>query len=179
MGSRIVLPFGPNDEYIGKYIPNDTSLEGIHFPSLDDYMETNKLDLNSIIKPELKTAIEQQYNEWFTWYTSSEECRRMLAPIVDTGYDEYCLPILYFPKFIPLVDENAVYKYNNMENFIVMGMGLKKFHVLEEEIINFMRNIPSLCDCLELNEEDILNNPSNICFHPIFGLRIIDYGLLQ
>ena len=29
----------------------------------------------------------------------------------------------------------------------------------------------------ELAEEDIIFNPSNVGFHPHYGLRLIDYGL--
>ena len=95
MGSRIILPYGPTNEYIQKCIPRDTSLEGIEFPSLDEYMETTSLNLKKITKSELRTAIEQQYGEWFSWFVAADEHRALLAPIVGTGYDEYYLPVLY------------------------------------------------------------------------------------
>ena len=179
MGSRIVLPYGPTNEYIQKCIPRDISLEGIEFPSLDEYMDTCTLNLEKITKSELRTAIEQQYGEWFSWFTATDEHRALLAPIVGTGYDEYYLPILYFPKFIPIIDESLIYQYNNTENLIMMGVRLGKLNITEEQVLNFIREIPILCDYLDLNEEDILNNPSNIGYNPTFGLRIIDYGLAR
>lgn len=179
MGSRIILPYGPTNEYIQKCIPRDTSLEGIEFPSLDEYMDTGLLDIEKITKSELRTAIEQQYGEWFSWFAATDEHRRLLAPIVGTEYDEYNLPILHFPRFVPLVDEGLVYKYNNTENLITMGMRLGQLNITEEEVLDFLREIPILCGYLDLNEEDILNNPSNIGYNPTFGLRIIDYGLAR
>ena len=179
MGSRIILPYGPTNEYIQKCIPRDISLEGIKLPSLDEYMDTGLLNLEKITKPELRTAIEQQYGEWFFWFAAADQDRALLAPIVGTGYDECYLPILYFPRFTPIIDEGLVCKYNNAENLITMGMRLGQLNITEEEVLNFIREIPILCDYLNLNEEDILNNPSNIGYNPTFGLRIIDYGLAR
>ena len=179
MGSRIILPYGTTNEYIQKCIPQDSSLEGIVFPSLDEYMDTCTLNLEKINKSELRTAIEQQYGEWFSWFAATDEYRRLLAPIVGTTYDNYYLPILYFPRFTPIVDESLIYNYNNIENLIITGMRLGSLEITEKEVINFLREIPILCDYLELNEEDILNNPSNIGYNPTFGLRIIDYGLAR
>ena len=56
-------------------------------------------------------------------------------------------------------------------------MRLQRFNITEETVIDFLREIPIVCDYLNLNEEDIINNPSNIGYNSTFGLRIIDYGL--
>jgi hypothetical protein len=58
-----------------------------------------------------------------------------------------------------------------------MGMRLQQLNISEEEVTDFLREIPIVCNYLNLNEEDIINNPSNIGYNPTFGLRIIDYGL--
>ena len=58
-----------------------------------------------------------------------------------------------------------------------MGMRLQQLNVSEEEVTDFLREIPIVCNYLNLNEEDIINNPSNIGYNSTFGLRIIDYGL--
>lgn len=179
MGSRIVLPYGNSGEYIQKCIPSDPLLNNIELPSFDEYMDTKYLNLSNITKMEIKTAIEQQYNEWLTWYSATEEARRLLAPIVGTDWTDHRIPILYFPRFIPIIDEGLLYSLNNTENLIIMGMRLQKFNISENDVTNFLREIPSVCDYLELNEEDILNNPSNIGYNPTFGLRIIDYGLAK
>lgn len=177
MGSRIVLPYGESGEYIQKLIPYDASLNGIELPSFDEYMDTHSLNLQKINKPDIRTAIEQQYNEWFTWYNATEDTRRLLAPIVGTGWSDNYIPILYFPRFTPILDEGQVYSLNNTESLITTGMRLQRFNITEETVIDFLREIPIVCDYLNLNEEDIINNPSNIGYNPTFGLRIIDYGL--
>jgi len=177
MGSRIVLPYGESGEYIQKTVPYDASLNGIELPSFDEYLDTHYLDLQNIIKPDIRTAIEQQYNEWFIWYNATEDVRQLLAPIVGTGWSESHIPILYFPRFIPLLDEGKVYSLNNVENLIVMGMRLKHLGIPEQDVTDFLREVPIVCNYLDLNEEDIINNPSNIGYNSTFGLRIIDYGL--
>ena len=178
MGSRIILPYGESGEYIQKIIPHDcSSVSGLNLPSFDEYLDTHFLDLQSIDKPEIKTAIEQQYNEWFTWFNATEDARRLLAPIVGTDWSEDSIPILYFPRFTPLLDEGRVYSLNNNENLIIMGMRLQRFGIEEDDVTDFFREIPLVCAYLNLNEEDIINNPSNIGYNPTFGLRIIDYGL--
>ncbi len=176
MGSRAILPYGTSGEYIQKVIPHSSTVN-IELPSFDEYLDTCSLNLQGISQPELRTAIEQQYNEWFTWYTATEDSRRLLAPIVGTDWSEDYFPILYFPHFTPLLDEGKVYSLNNTENLIIMGMRLQRFGVSEEEVTDFLREIPIVCNYLNLNEEDIINNPSNIGYNPTFGLRIIDYGL--
>lgn len=176
MGSRTILPYGESGEYIQKIIPHNATVN-IELPSFDEYLDTCSLNLQGISQPELRTAIEQQYNEWFTWYTATEDTRRLLAPIVGTDWSEDYFPILYFPYFTPLLDEGKVYSLNNTENLIIMGMRLQRFGISEEEVTDFLREIPIVCNYLNLNEEDIINNPSNIGYNPTFGLRIIDYGL--
>jgi hypothetical protein len=176
MGSRTILPYGESGEYIQKIIPHSSNVN-IELPSFDEYLDTCSLNLQGISQPELRTAIEQQYNEWFTWYTATEDTRRLLAPIVGTDWSEDYFPILYFPRFTPLLDDGLVYSLNNTENLIIMGMRLQQLNISEEEVTDFLREIPIVCNYLNLNEEDIINNPSNIGYNPTFGLRIIDYGL--
>lgn len=177
MASRIITPYKNSNGYIQKCIPEDKSLEGIEFPSLDEFMENKELNIESVIKKELQHSIRQQYYEWYTWYTADEEFRKMLAPIVGSSYDKYYLPILYFPRFVPILDENTINNFTDNENLIRAGMALQNLNVEEKIIVNFLRKIPLICDWLELYENDITFNFSNIGYSPIFGLRIIDYGL--
>lgn len=178
MGSRIIRSFNKSSDYIYKQIPHFSCLDGIKFPLLDSYLEENKLDLRKVKEKEAKFAIEQQYNEFYTWFTAPDNYRKFLAPIVDTSYDSKTgLPLLAFPKFIPLVDENAVNTHNEIENFILCGINANKMNISKDILINFFRDLPSACEYLELDEEDIVNNPSNIGYSSVFGLRIIDYGL--
>ena len=53
-----------------------------------------------------------------------------------------------------------------------------KNNIDEKECLEFYRNIPIICNYLNLEENDIIYNPSNIGYSPTFGLRIIDYGLI-
>ena len=177
MGSRIILPYGTSGNYIQKAIPTDENIKGINFPSLDEYYD----DKNSLYSLEkdfpIWNAIEQQYQEWYNWRTTDEDVRKFIAPIVDSSYDNSGLPILCFPRFKPLVDEALVYEYNEVENLVILGMRAQELGVREVDLINFLRDLNWVCDCLELNIDDIIKNPSNIGFHSDFGLRIIDYGL--
>lgn len=178
MSGRIVRAYSNSDIYIYKQIPHYSSLEGINFPSLDEYMETEELNLEKISDTAIKSAIEQQYSEWYNWFIAPDDMRHLLAPIVGTDYDKKTtLPILIFPKFIPLMEEDCIYKFNQIENLIITGMNIQNYQIPKNDVINFLRELPALCDYLELNEEDIINNPSNLGFNSIFGLRIIDYGL--
>lgn len=177
MGSRIILPFGASGNYIQKTIPTDENIKGINFPSLDEYYN-DKSSLYSLEKDfPIWNAIEQQYQEWYNWQIANEDIKLFLAPIVGTSYDKNHLPILYFPKFKPLVDEALVYEYNEVENLIVLGMRAQEFGVHEVDLVNFLRDLHWICDYLELNSDDIIKNPSNIGYNIDFGLRIIDYGL--
>ena len=176
MGSRMILPYLNSDEYIQKIVPSDSVFISVKLPTFDEYEIRPVLDLPDDIKPEVRMAIEQQYNEWYSWFTSPEDIRKCLAPIVGTGWDIFSnTPILYFPKFNPILDEHTVSVHNNKENLILMGAQINQLHITD--FIDFFRTIPEICNYLNLNEDDIINNPSNIGYHPVFGLRIIDYGL--
>ena len=117
MSSRAVVPYYNNSkEYIQKRISVDPLRIGFKLPTFDEYENEQVLNLPSSLGAELKTAIEQQYYEWYSWFNSPEDIRKYLAPIVGTGWDQYSnTPILTFPRFTPLVDEEEVYKYNNNE----------------------------------------------------------------
>lgn len=176
MGSRIVLPYLNSTEYVQKIIPSENLLISTKLPTFNEYENNPILNLSNDIPPEVKTAIEQQYNEWYSWFTSPEDIRKYLAPIVGTGWDIYSnTPILYFPRFTPLLDEKSVCAHNSRENLILTGAQINQLHI--NDFMEFFRAIPEVCNYLDLNEDDIICNPSNIGFHSIFGLRIIDYGL--
>ena len=184
MGSRIILPYGETGEYIQKAIPKDELLQNFKFPSLDAYMnDKSTLEEPIFIDEEQEfvlpvwSAIEQQYNEWYNWYSAPEEIRNFLAPIVGSSYNEYHLPVLYFPRFMPIMDEIMVDSLIENDALIIAGMRMERFNIKEIDVIHFFQDLRKVCDYLELNEEDIYNNPSNIGYNPTFGLRIIDYGL--
>lgn len=179
MGSRIILPFGPSGEYIEKHIPDDDYLKCWSFPSLDDFYN----DSDTIykhpgkVKATLWNAIIQQYTEWNNWFNSSEDIKKFLAPIVNTYTDKNGLPVLCFPRFTPILEEGLVYNYNEHEILLIAGKRLEFFHIKDEDVLKFFRGLPQVIDFLDLVENDIILNPSNIGYNPTFGLRIIDYGL--
>lgn len=181
MGSRIVLPFGSSGEYIEKRIPDDDDVKQWNFPTLDEYY----VDSDSVYKHAGKNnsiiwnAIEQQYNEWSAWVNSPETIKCFLAPIVHTYTDKNGLPVLCFPYFIPILDETQIFKYNDTEALLIAGKHLEQLHISNDDILKFYRELPTVIDFLNLVTADILNNPSNIGYNPIFGLRIIDYGLIH
>ena len=180
MGSRLILPFGPSKEYIQKCVPEDDYLNKWKYPSLDEFYNKG---FDSIYNHSGKnnsiawSAVEQQYTEWGNWFNSPEYIKCYLAPIVHTYIDKRGLPVLCFPRFTPLLDEELVYKYNNTEALLFAGKQLHYLYMTDKDILEFFRNIPKVIDYLDLVEEDILNNPSNIGYNPTFGLRIIDYGM--
>ena len=180
MGRRIILPFGHSGEYIEKHIPDDDKLGLWNFPSLDEFNENP----DTIYKHSgnwkattIWSAIEQQYIEWANWYNSPESIKQFLAPIVHTFTDKNGLPVLCFPRFTPILEEGLVYNYNDTETLLIAGKHLEHFHLKDEDVLKFFREIPKVINYLDLKEADIIINPSNVGYNPTFGLRIIDYGL--
>ena len=179
MGSRIILPYGCSGEFIKKMIPDDGRLKNFVFPSLDDFSN----DIDKILEHKQKdntplwSAIEQQYIEWMNWDISPESIKKYLAPIVHTFTEKTGAPTLCFPRFTPILDESIVMSCNEKEVLILTGKRLEHFHVSDETVLDFYRALPQVIDYLNLVEEDVVINPSNIGYNPTFGLRIIDYGL--
>lgn len=179
MGSRIILPFGPSGEYIEKHVPEDDALKQWRFPSLEEYYNKGHQIINEHPAKNNSViwfAIEQQYLEWGAWNESPESIRHFLAPVVHTYTDKYGLPVLCFPRFTPILDEGLVYEYNETEALLIAGKRLEHFHVPDEDVLEFYRGLQPVIDYLELVENDIIANPSNVGYNPTFGLRIIDYG---
>ena len=58
-----------------------------------------------------------------------------------------------------------------------MGQRLQWFGISFNQYKNFAEKVSYLCEDFNLREDDIFLNPSNIGYHPVLGLRIIDYGL--
>lgn len=174
MGTRVVVPYGPTKEYIQKRIPENEIPQNITFPSLDEF--NNDPECLKEYDTQIYNLIYQQYWEYYNWYNADENIRQFLSPIVHTFKER--TPILCFPKFIPLVSEDKVYEYNEIENLIASGITMGRNNIDEKECLEFYRNIPTICNYLNLEENDIIYNPSNIGYNSTFGLRIIDYGLI-
>ena len=125
-------------------------------------------NINSITQQ----AIMQQYNELYIYNEASPEERAILAPQVKVIYSLLDLPDIYYPKFYPIMDEKEVWSLN-----VRFGTRLQWFGISFFDYKKFVNGVVNLCEEFDLREDDILLNPSNIGYHPVLGLRIIDYGL--
>ena len=56
---------------------------------------------------------------------------------------------------------------------------LQWFGINYSQYKKFTNKVEDLCENFSLRADDILKNPSNVGYHPILGLRIIDYGLID
>ena len=137
------------------------------------YKIFEECNVNSITQQ----AIMQQYNELYIYNEASSEEREILAPQVKVVYSLLDLPDIYYPKFQPLMDEKEVWCLNERDLSVKLGTKLQWFGINFDNYKKFVNKVSELCEEFNLREDDILLNPSNIGYHPILGLRIIDYGL--
>lgn len=170
MSSRQITDLG---EYVTKSIPNFSEIEHIKFPGIEDKEGiSNLLENTSLL---CKSAVIQQYNEYVIY--NNWRGNNVLAPIINVKWDERNLPILIYPKFIPLIEDDNFYKLSDEENFVKLGIMGAYFGYDFEYISNFIQEVRDVCEEFNLREDDIFYNLSNIGFNSQYGLRIIDYGL--
>lgn len=175
-----------NDKYANEgYIIKEINLEELcksektvpKFPENGDpevlFPIFESLNLSSITRQ----AIIQQYNELYIFEEANEEERNILAPQVKVVYSLFNLPDIYYPKFIPLLEEKEVWTLSEEDLKIRLGQKLQWFGISFPQYKRFAEKVSCLCEEFDLREDDILLNPSNIGYHPVLGLRIIDYGL--
>jgi len=122
-------------------------------------------------------AIIQQYNELYVFGEATPEEREILAPQVKVVHSLFNIPDIYYPKFYPLLNEEEVWSLSEKDLGIRMGQRLQWFGISFNQYKNFVEKVSYLCEEFDLREDDILLNPSNLGYHPVLGLRIIDYGL--
>lgn len=139
----------------------------------DIYKIFRELNINSITQQ----AIIQQYNELYIYNEATLEERELLAPQVKVVYSLLNLPDIYYPKFHPLMDEKEVWSLNERDLSVKLGARLQGFGINFNDYKKFVDGVVDLCEEFNLREDDIFLNPSNIGYHPVLGLRIIDYGL--
>lgn len=156
----------------------------IIFPSIEHIKyEDGALQrfLNTIpgLQNSVRQAIIQQYNEYFIYSDEYNTWRNILAPQLGIVFNSYNLPILLYPRFEPLVDEDTVWKTNDHICMIYAGQHLKDLGVSMEEIKTFYDEVKEFCAEYGLVEDDIIKNPSNIGYNKVLGLRLIDYGLAE
>lgn len=177
-----------NNRYASEgYIIKEVNLEELtkcektvpKFPDIDDNPVLlpifESLNLSSITRQ----AITQQYNELYIFGEATEEERNILAPQVKVVHSLYNIPDIYYPKFYPLLEEKEVWSLNERELGIRLGQRLQWFGISWTQYKNFAEKVSILCEEFNLSEDDIFLNPSNIGYHPVLGLRVIDYGLTE
>lgn len=166
--------------YIIKRVPLFLPSSPINFPTFFDessLQEVKDILQKSELSKEIKNAIWQQYHELFVYHCSDSIERNVLAPQVKVSYNLFNLPDIYYPVFKPLIEENKLNTLNEQDLYTYLGSRLQFFGINFYEYKKFTKQVTNLCDTFDLNEEDILGNPSNIGYNSVLGLRIIDYGL--
>lgn len=173
-----------NTDYIIKAIPisKDSNLNEVEWPEpysvVNNINQLEKCFKDSNCNNFLKQAIIQQYNEILLYHEVDMYDRLLLAPQCSVSISKPgALPEIIYPKFIPLCSDSDIWKYDEKECLILLGMRAKEYNIISKQLFHFLNSAQNLCLNWNLREEDILYNPSNIGYHPIFGLRIIDYGL--
>lgn len=175
-----------NDRYAKEgYIIKEINLDGFpwwtneipKFPEDGNPATIHKIFKECNVNSITQQAIIQQYNELYIYNEASPIERAILAPQVKVVYSLLNLPDIYYPKFYPLMKEKEVWSLNERDLNVKLGSRLQCFGIPFEDYKKFANNVANLCEEFDLREDDILLNPSNIGYHPILGLRIIDYGL--
>lgn len=136
-------------------------------------VEEQKNDLTK----EQYLAIAQSFNEIEVWENASWKERQLLAPIVDMRYDFNNAPILILPKFEPLCGETEANYYEESEVIEEFHRRLALKGLEDYQIGKTIEGFYKICENYNLNPADVVENLSNIGWHPLFGCRIIDYGL--
>lgn len=179
MACRVVEDTASNS-FIIKSIPFDECLLTVSWPEPTIANEAmlkqcfNECGCNNAIK----TAIIQQYNEIFLYNEVDTYTRQILAPQCGILYnDKNRLPKIIYPKFKPLCDDKTIWQYNEQNCLVLFGFLAAQNQISRYDLFTFIEQVKEFCTNWNLCEDDILLNPSNIGVHPVFGLRILDYGL--
>lgn len=135
----------------------------------------DEINLNKIARQ----AITQQYNEIYIYNEANAKEKNILAPQVKIYPSYFNLPSIMYPKFYPLIKEEEVWNLNEDDMFVCLGTKLQWFGISYTQYKDFINRVKDLCENFSLCADDILKNPSNIGYHTVLGLRIIDYGLLE
>ena len=167
MACREIVTCDNSSEYVIKHI-NSTEIPLYYsFPYPQEVIADTSLLVDALKKLNLKSYVEQaivqQYNEIILYDAATFEERLLLAPQISIKLSPINkLPTIIYPRFTPLMEEKEVWSKSERDCMIALGARFNELHIPDE---------------YGLRADDILLNPSNIGWHPILGLRIIDYGL--
>lgn len=172
MSSRQIVEDGEN---VRKIIPDFDFLNGKIFSQEFDAEEIYDLIEGASLL--CKSAVIQQYNELLIYQKWSR--KTPLAPLIDWDYDSRNLPVLIFPKFLPIVPDEKFYTLADEENYIELGRVGAQYGYSLQDIRVFLNEVRDVCDEFGLVEDDIFYNLSNIGANKQYGLRVIDYGFVD
>lgn len=173
-----------DEGYIIKEIAWDDAFlnkKDLEFPPCGDLCQEeldkifDEINLNKIARQ----AITQQYNEIYVYNAASAAEKDILAPQVKIQYSFFNLPSIMYPKFQPLMKEEEVWNLSEDNMLVCLGTRLQWFGINYTHYKNFTNKVEELCENCGLRADDILKNPSNLGYHSVLGLRIIDYGLME
>ena len=182
MACREIVTCDNSSEYVIKHI-NSTEIPLYYsFPYPQEVIADTSLLVDALKKLNLKSYVEQaivqQYNEIILYDAATLEERLLLAPQISIKLSPINkLPTIIYPRFTPLMEEKEVWNKSERDCMIALGARFNELHIPEKDYRDFLSSVSHFCDEYGLRADDILLNPSNIGWHPILGLRIIDYGL--
>ena len=169
MSIRKVKPYGSSD-FIQKTIDIERKIPIIQ--SLNDLSNYEKEFTRREYLSLYQTLAEKEL-----WDDCSWEERGILAPVVHFFYDLNNRPVLVYPRFEPLATEEETFRFEEEEVGMELNYRLSQKGMTDEEIGDFIEKILRFCDEYDMNESDTLLNLNNLGWNPVFGARIIDYGL--
>lgn len=124
-------------------------------------------------------SLFQCFHELEIYNNATWEERKLLSPPLSVEYDNKNLPNIIFPFIEPLMSETEAYSIEQDDSIFELQKILLKKGLKDEKIATWIEKVSELCDKYSINSEDILNNLSNCGFSPLFGPRILDYGLCE
>lgn len=122
-------------------------------------------------------SLYQSFAEVELWNDCSWEERGILAPVVEFFYDINNRPVVVYPRFEPLASEEETFRFEEEEVVNELSWRLAQKGMSDEEVGTFIEKVLQFCDDYDMNENDTLLNLNNLGWNPVFGARVIDYGL--
>lgn len=169
MSLRLVDAYKNSNEYVVKHIPLTHKLDKPYEDISDVVFDRDNLT------PREYLMIYQSYNELDIYDGANTNERKILAPIIESFYDDNnCLALVY-PRFTPLAGDWESMSIPTDE--VGSAIASKGFNLTREEINNFLEAAKRFAEDYDLSPEDSWGNLSNVGYSPIFGLRLIDYGM--
>ena len=169
MSIRKVKPYG-NSDFIQKTIDIERKI-----PLMTNLVELEAHEAEFTKREYL--SIYQTLAEKELWDDCSWWERGILAPVVHFFYDINNRPVLVYPRFEPLATEEETFRFEEEEVGMELNYRLSQKGMADNEIGDFIEKVLQFCEDYDMNENDTLLNLNNLGWNPIFGARIIDYGL--